>query len=139
MLRANRTYTEREIWADELLDRLTPAMSAFGILFLLVVLGEQLTVPGSAMSAVLTVLGWVLWAVFVAEFVARMVVAPDTGRFLRRHWWQGLFLVVPFLRILRLVRAVRLLRTGRVLSSAVRGSRWATRCCVGDWGGWRRS
>jgi hypothetical protein len=38
MLRANRTYTEREIWADELLDRLTPAMSAFGILFLLVVL-----------------------------------------------------------------------------------------------------
>jgi voltage-gated potassium channel len=67
----------------------------------------------------------VLWAVFVAEFVARMVVAPDTGRFLRRHWWQGLFLVVPFLRILRLVRAVRLLRTGRVLSSAVRGSRSA--------------
>jgi hypothetical protein len=38
MLRANRTYTEREIWADRLLERLTPAMSAFGILFLLVVL-----------------------------------------------------------------------------------------------------
>ena len=98
-------------------------MSALGVLFLLVVLGEQFARPGSTVSTVLTVVGWVLWTVFVVEFVARMVVAPSTSQFLKRNWWQVLFLVLPFLRILRLVRALRVLRTGRVLSSAVRSSR----------------
>ncbi|HET6628074.1 MAG TPA: hypothetical protein VFG63_16925 [Nocardioidaceae bacterium] len=126
-----RTPTERERWAEELLDRLTPIMSALGILFLLVVLAEALTREASTLSTVLTVAGWLLWAVFVAEFVARMVVAPDTGRFLRRNWWQLLFLVLPFLRFLRLVRAFRFLRTGRVLSSAVRSSRSAKRVLGG--------
>jgi voltage-gated potassium channel len=71
----------------------------------------------------------------VAEFAARLVVAPDTGRFLRRNWWQLIFLVLPTLRVLRLVRTVRLLRTGRVLSSAVRTSRSA-RGLLGSRVGW---
>jgi voltage-gated potassium channel len=133
-----RSSTERERWAEELLDRLTPAMSALGIVFLLVVLGEQLAVEGSVLSTVLTVAGWVLWVVFAAEFTARLVVAPDTGRFLRRNWWQAAFLVLPFLRVLRLVRAVRFLRTGRVLSSAVRSSRSA-RSVLGGRVGWLAS
>src|SRR5690606_9923913 len=111
-----RPPEERDELAQELLDRLTPMMSALGIIFVLVILGEQLTQPGSVLSTALSVLGWVLWAVFAAEFVARAVVAPDTGRFFRRNWWQMLFIVLPFLRVFRLVRAARFLRTGRVLS-----------------------
>jgi voltage-gated potassium channel len=130
-----RSHPERERWAEELLDRLTPVMSVLGILFLLVVLGEQLAREHSALSTVMTVVSWSLWAVFVVEFVARTVVAPDTGRFLRRNWWQLLFLVLPFLRFLRLVRTLRLLRTGRVLSSAVRSSRSA-RSVLGSRVGW---
>jgi len=126
---------ERQRWAEELLDRLTPAMSALGLLFLLVVLAEQLARDESSLSTGLTVVGWVLWAVFVAELVARHVVAPDKGRFWRRNWWQVAFLVLPFLRFLRLVRAVRLLRTGRVVSSAVRSSRSA-RSLLGGRIGW---
>jgi voltage-gated potassium channel len=125
----------RERWADELLDRLTPAMSVLGLLFLLVVLGEDFARDGSALGAVLTVVGWLLWGVFAAEFLARLIVAPDKRRFWRRSWWQLLFLVLPFLRILRLVRAVRLLRTGRILSSAVRSSRSA-RAVLGGRVGW---
>lgn len=126
---------QREIWAEELLDRLTPVMTALSALFLLVVLGEQFARPDSPLSLGLTVTGWVLWAVFVAEFVARLVVAPDSRRFLRRNWWQVIFLVLPFLRVLRLVRAVRVLRTGRVLSSAIRSSRSA-RSVLGGRVGW---
>lgn len=122
---------DRAVWAEELLDRLTPVMSALGILFLLVVLGEQFAEQNSGLSLSLTVAGWVLWATFVAEFVARVVVSPDTGRFLKRNWWQVLFLALPFLRVLRLVRAVRYLRAGRVLSSAVRSSRSAQRVLSG--------
>lgn len=125
---------ERELWAHELLDRLTPAMSALSVVFVLVVLGEQFARSGSGVATGFTALGWLLWAVFVTEFVARMVVAPDTAGFWRRNWWQVIFLALPFLRVLRLVRAVRLLRSGRVLSSAVRSSRSAHRVLTGRLG-----
>jgi len=85
----------REAWAEELLDRLTPMMSALGVLFLFVVLGEQVARSNSTLSTLLAVTGWVLWVVFALEFVVR------------------------------LIRAVRVLRTGRVLSSVVRSSRSA--------------
>lgn len=113
----------RERLAEELLDRLTPLMSALGILFVLVVLGEQLAHEGSAAATLLTAVGWVLWSVFALEFAARTWIAPDTGRFLRKNWWQLAFLVLPFLRVFRLVRAIRVLRGGRVVSGAVRGTR----------------
>ena len=62
-------------------------------------------------------------------------MAPDTAAFLRKKWWQMLFFVLPFLRILRLFWAFRILRTGRVLSSAVRSSPSA-RGLVGNRVGW---
>lgn len=130
-----RPASERERFAEQLLDRLTPAMSALGVLFLLLVLGERAARPGSGLGTVFMVAGWLLWAVFAAEFVARMVAAPDTVRFLRRNGWQVLFLVLPFLRVLRLVRAVRLLRAGRLASGVVRGSRSAGRV-LGSRLGW---
>src|SRR5680860_182013 len=99
-----RSRAEREIWADELLDRLTPAMSALSVVFVLVVVGESMASDGTGLSVALGVGGWLIWLVFAAEFIARMVVAPNTGSFLKRNWWQALFLILPFLRILRLVR-----------------------------------
>lgn len=130
-----RPRSDREELAEHLLDRLTPAMSALGVLFLLLVLGERAARPGSGLSTAFTVTGWLLWAVFVVEFVARMVIAPSTAAFLRRNWWQVLFLVLPFLRVLRLVRAVRVLRAGRIVSGALRGSRSAGRA-LGSRLGW---
>jgi len=112
-----------ERWADELLDRLTPVMSALSIVFVLIVIGESMADEDTTLSFALTVAGWLTWLVFAAEFAARMVLAPDTGAFLKRNWWQVLFLILPFLRIFRLVRVFRILRTGRVLSSGIRSSR----------------
>ncbi|WP_199185548.1 hypothetical protein [Streptomyces carminius] len=131
----SRPRDERERFAQELLDRATPVMSVLGVLFLLVVLGERLARPDGALSTALTVAGWLLWTVFAAEFLVRVAVAPDTGAFLRRNWWQLFFLLLPFLRVLRLARSVRMLRTGRVLSSVVRSSRSARRV-LGDRIGW---
>lgn len=118
---------DRQRYADDVLDRLTPVMSALGVLFLLVVVSERLARPGSLMSTAMVVAGWVLWGLFVLEFLGRMLIAPDRRRFFLRNWWQLVFLLLPFLRVLRLVRSLRLLRTGRVLSSAVRSSRSASR------------
>lgn len=125
------SHSHREAWAEELLDRLTPAMSALSILFLLVVLSDQIARPDSGLGIALTVVSWALWAVFAVEFVARMVVAPSTVEFLKRNWWQILFLILPFLRVFRLIRAIRVLRSGRLLSSAVRTTRSARRLLGG--------
>ncbi len=97
-----------------------------GLVFLLVVVADGLS-DDPRLQLVLSVVGWVLWAVFAGEFVLRLYVAPRRGRFLRRNWWQLVFLVVPFLRFLRLLWVLRTLRVGRVLGAAVRGSRSAGR------------
>jgi len=117
---------DRERWAQALAARLDAPMAALGLIFLLVVLGQTLA-SGAALQGALAVAGWLLWAVFVAEFVLRLYVSADRTVFWRRNWWQVLFLVVPFLRFLRLVAVLRVARAGRVLSSAVRSSRSAGR------------
>lgn len=128
-----RRDEQRQDWAERLAGRLDGPMSALGVLFLFVVLGQTLA-REPALSTALAVAGWGLWLVFVAEFVLRLYVAPHRVRFLRRHWWQALFLVVPFLRFLRLVRLLRFVRATGVVSSAVRGSRSAGRLLTGRLG-----
>ena len=116
----------RERWADVVATRLDGPMSALGLIFLLVVLGQ--TVASSAsVQRPLAVVGWLLWAVFVAEFLLRLWVAPSRARFLRRNWWQVVFLALPMLRFVRLVLLLRAARAGRVVSSALRSSRSAGR------------
>ncbi|MBF6181340.1 ion transporter [Nocardia otitidiscaviarum] len=117
---------ERQDWAEGLVARLDGPMSALGVLFLFVVLGQTLA-RSPVLITFLAVLAWGLWLIFAGEFLLRLYVAPRRGRFLRKHWWQVLFLALPFLRFLRLVRLVRFARAGGVVSSAVRGSRSAGR------------
>ena len=132
---ARREPEDRERGVELLAARLDTPMSVLGVLFLLVVLGQNVaSSPG--ISRAFTVAGWVLWVVFVAEFLLRLWLAPSRGRFLRRNWWQVAFLLLPMLRFLRGLALLRLVRAGRVLrvvraggvvSSAVRSSRSAGR------------
>ena len=125
-----RAPAERERAAETIADRLDGPMTALGIVFVLMVIAETVIAPGGALGTAFTIVGWLLWATFVAEFIVRMVVAPSTGTFLRRNWWQVVFLVLPFLRFARIVARLRLrpvVRAGRVVSSTVRGTRIAGR------------
>jgi voltage-gated potassium channel len=119
-----RAPAGREL-AERLEERLTPLMSALGVLFLLVVLAQPRAEPGGFVADALGVAGWVLWGAFVLEYGVRLTLADRRGRFLRRTWWQVLFLALPFLRFFRLVHLLRVARAGRVLSSAIRGTRSA--------------
>lgn len=110
---------------DELEMRFTPIASALGIVFVLVVIGEALAEPHSKLQTAFVVVGWVLRGVFVAEFVTRAVLAPSTTTFLKKNWWQVIFLVLPFLRFVAALRLARLARAGRIVGSAIRGGRSA--------------
>lgn len=120
-----RPPSERERIASEIADRLDGPITALGVIFLLVVVAQAFVEAGTAAATAFDLAAWALWLVFVVEFVARAVVAPSTARFLRRNWWQLAFLIVPFLRFVRILHAMRLARAGRIVSSAVRSSRTA--------------
>ncbi len=121
--------------AEALAARLDRPMGFLGILFLFVVLG-QLLVTDPGWSRALTVLGWVFWGIFVAEFGLRAYLAGFQTSFWRHNWWQVLFLLLPFLRFVRALQALRLVRLARlsrlaraggIVSASVRGSRSAGR------------
>lgn len=122
-----RPAPEREEYIERLAERLDRPLTIAGVVFAVVVLAD-LFVAGRGPAAVwLEIIGWALWGLFLLDFVLRLVIAPSTGAFLRNNWWQLIFLAVPFLRFLRPFARLRIPRLGRVISSAVRSSRAATR------------
>lgn len=50
-----------------------------------------------------------IWAAFLAEYLARLFLAPDRPSFIRRNVFDLLLVVIPVLRPLRLLRSVRLI------------------------------
>ena len=111
--------------AEALFARLHPIMGWLAALFVLVVVGDALVDGQAPFSTIFTVAGWVIWGIFVADFVIRMTLATSTRVFLKRNWWQLLFLLLPFLALFRFLMALRMARAGRLLSAVVRGTRSA--------------
>lgn len=64
-------------------------------------------------SQLLQTFGTAIWAVFLAEFVLRLTLAPDRMGFIRRNWLTVLALAVPALRMFRWFRFLRLARAAR--------------------------
>lgn len=123
--RRDRSEDDFELWVRRVTERADPLMAWLGVVFALLV-GFELTVRLSpTTSAVLSAAGWIIWAIFLVEFVAKLLLAPRRGRFLRRHWLQMVGLLVPTLRVLaflRLVRLGRALPAARVVSSSYRSA-----------------
>lgn len=116
---------ERERFVEVLFARLHPLMAWLAALFVVVLVGDALVGNESPFATIFTVAGWIIWGAFVVEFVLRLAIAPSKRDFLRRHWWQVVFLLLPFLALFRFFMAIRVARAGRLLSAAVRGTRSA--------------
>ncbi len=120
-----RDRGQRERLAQHLYDRLHPAMSALAVLFLVLVLAQGPAREGTVLQRSLLAATWLLWLVFVAEYLLRLVIAPSTTAFLRRTWWQIMLLAVPVLMLGRALLLLRLARPTRVALAAFRGGRSA--------------
>jgi voltage-gated potassium channel len=75
---------------------------------------------------------YVIWGVFVVDFLLRMILAPNRLRYLRSNWLTALSLLVPALRVFSIFRFGRLFRYAsaarevrllKVVSSINRGMR----------------
>ncbi len=55
-----------------------------------------------------------MWALFAVEYLAKLGLAPNRGRFFRTHILDLVIVAVPFFRPARMGRLVKLARLGRV-------------------------
>jgi voltage-gated potassium channel len=98
-------------------------LTGLAVLFLLVyalpILRPELTGRPVAACAVV---GWVVWGVFVADYVVRWTVSADRRRFVRTNLVDLVVIVLPLLRPLRMLRLLTLLDVlNRRASTSLRG------------------
>ena len=67
-------------------------------------LGPMLWELSATEDVVFSTLDKFIWALFAADLVIKLAVAPDRLRFVKRNWLEVLVVAVPFIRPLRLVR-----------------------------------
>jgi voltage-gated potassium channel len=82
-------------------------LSALMLPILIVPLAVRLR---GSLAAAFDAAGYLIWAAFVAEYLAKFALAPDRRRFVRTHVVDLVIIAVPFLRPVRALRALRLLR-----------------------------
>ena len=70
---------------------------------------------GGGLPPSLEVAVWVIWLLFVLDFLLEFTIAPVKTTYLRTHWLTVVSLVLPAFRVLRLASALRILRVGRVV------------------------
>ena len=118
--------TQREKRA-QLLERFEEA-TEWPLLFLALLMIPLLGVPlaldiDSDTDLALEGVSYIIWAIFAAELSIRTFLSEKRIRYLIRHWFDVLIVVVPFLRPLRIARsarAARLLKLGRLLPFVAR-------------------
>lgn len=98
-------------------------LAALAVLFLAVyateVLAESLA-PG--WHRALNIADYVIWALFVAEFFVRIALTSRRARYVLRHLPDLAMLALPFLRTLRVLRLIPLLRAlNRWVADSLRG------------------
>ena len=83
-------------------------------------------------SLLFEIIGTIIWAIFILDFVVEFVLAPHKVAYLKHNWLAAISLLVPALRLFRVFRVFRLLRLTRlgrglrllrVVSSLNRGMR----------------
>jgi voltage-gated potassium channel len=98
-------------------------MLVLAFLMVPLLLGPELFDLSPELRETFFVLDWFIWAVFALELAIKTYLSQDRGVYLKRHWFDVIIVVVPFLRPLRLVtslRFVRVARGARLLSFAMR-------------------
>lgn len=101
---------------QSLLEQINSALE--GVMILLAAAWVGLLVAefaGGGLPASLEVAVWVIWGIFVLDFLVEFTIAPVKTRYLRTHWLTALSLVLPAFRIIRLAPALRALRAVRVV------------------------
>ncbi len=100
--RSGRSDALRERWEER---TNFPLLILAGVMLPLLLLPEISDIPAHV-DQMFTYAEWGIWAVFALDLFARLWLAEDRWLFARKNWIDFLIVAVPFLRPLRLLRAV---------------------------------
>jgi len=64
-------------------------------------------------NSVLELISTIIWIIFIADFVTKILLAPQKLLFLRKNVITAISLIIPALRLFRIFRFIRLLRIFR--------------------------
>ncbi|MGX9670270.1 potassium channel family protein [Mycobacterium sp. HM-7] len=97
-------------------------LAAVAALFLAAYSIEVLVQPRGLVARLLTLVTWLAWAVFTADYAARLYLAPDRKYWFFRHLIDLAVVLLPLLRPLRLLRLVVLVGAlQKAIGNAIRG------------------
>lgn len=97
-------------------------LAAVAALFLAAYSIEVLAQPRGLVAQLLTLVTWFAWAVFTADYAARLYLAPDRKDWFLRHLVDLAIVLLPLLRPLRLLRLVVLVGAlQKAIGNAIRG------------------
>ena len=85
-------------------------MTVLAVLWLPVLVAPLVAHLGPTVSETFVAIDYTLWALFVVEYVAKLALAPSRRTFVRTHMLDLVVIAVPFLRPIRALRVLRLLR-----------------------------
>lgn len=112
-----RAHSEPKNRLTEVLDRLETVWLVLGGVFLASYVAEVLAEPSGLVLQAISVLEWTIYAVFVAELLARIIASRQTLtdmagvlKFVRQYWLSILAAIIPAFRVLRFLRVIVVLR-----------------------------
>lgn len=122
MSRNQQLDEAREVLLQRLVDRMELPMVILGFVWLMLLIIEYVW----GLHPLLERLSGIIWVVFILEFLLEFSIAPRKITYLSRNWLMIIALIVPALRIFRLLSYLRIMqgaRLVRVFSSINRGMR----------------
>jgi voltage-gated potassium channel len=97
-------------------------LAVAAVAFLTVYSIQVLARPHGGEARLLWAVSWIVWGLFVIDYIARLSLASDRWRWFLRHLFDLAIVALPLLRPLRLLRLVVLLGAlGKAVGDAIRG------------------
>jgi len=85
-------------------------MAVLGVIYLAVYSTQVIQRKDLELVLVLELVSFVIWSIFALDVVFRLLTSVSLGGFVKQNWLELIALTLPFLRILRVFRAVIALR-----------------------------
>jgi len=117
---------ERERLLQQVSDRLALPIALLALLWVVVIVVELSGILPPTLVPYVYDIDIAIWLLFLVEFLAELAIAPHKLEYLRDNWIVAISVLLPFLGVLRLVRAVVALRSF-ALARALLGANRATR------------
>jgi voltage-gated potassium channel len=103
-------------------DRTEFPLAVVAVLFLVAYTVQVLAHPHGSWNTAIGITLWIIWGVFVADYLTRLTLATNRVQWFVRHLFDFAIVVLPILRPLRLLRLVVLVAAlQKAIGGAVRG------------------